>query len=297
MLRLGAAQVAIGAAAIFARYALLGAGPLAVAALRLAIAALAMLVVVRRMPGLSRKRELAFALAGFALALHFGTWIASLSYTSVAASTLLVTTTPLWTAVFDIVRERRAPPKSVAIALVIGLAGVALVTSQQSGRPPVPGHESVGDALALLGSVAIGAYLLVIRDAARDRRGVRLPTRHIVTRTYAWAALASIVAAAAAHQAPPALTNVTAWSGIIAMALISQLIGHTALNASLATFTPTIVALSTLCEPIAAALFAALFFHETLGLGTIAGGLLVLGAVAIALRSETAPARTYSNGP
>jgi DME family drug/metabolite transporter len=67
------------------------------------------------------------------------------------------------------------------------------------------------------------------------------------------------------------------------MALVSQLLGHTALNAALRDFTPSIVAFSTLLEPLAAALLAAITFHEFLGPATIAGGVLVLGAVAVAL--------------
>ena len=64
--RLLSAQLAIGAAAIFARYALLGAGPLAVSALRLTIAAIlaALVVLVARRNGpIGPRRELALAFA------------------------------------------------------------------------------------------------------------------------------------------------------------------------------------------------------------------------------------------
>jgi drug/metabolite transporter (DMT)-like permease len=216
--------------------------------------------------------------------LHFATWIASLAYTSVAISTLLVTTTPLWTETFDVIRERRAPSRAFALALVLALAGVALIASEHGGRPPIPGRELVGDVLALLGSVAIGAYLLIVRDAAIGADGVRLQTRHLVVRTYGYASLALIAAAAFAHQGPPAAGNAIAWAGIVAMALISQLLGHTALNASLASFTPSVVALSTLCEPVVAAILAAIAFGEPVGPKTTIGGFLVLGAVALVLR-------------
>ena len=237
----------------------------------------------------SLRREIAFGFAGLALALHFATWIASLAYTSVAISTLLVTTSPLWTETFDAIRDRRAPSKAFCIALVLGFLGVALVASQRGGgKPPVPGHELLGDALALAGSVAIGAYLLVVRDAALQPGGARVPTRQLVVRTYGWAAVALLAAAAFARQGPPPLHDATAWGGVVAMALISQLLGHTALNASLATFTPSVVGLSTLCEPIVAALLAAIFFHEGVGVQTVAGGVLVLASVGIVLRDPRA---------
>jgi len=285
-LRLLGGQVAIGAAAIFARFALAGAGPLAVSAARLALAALVLLAFARGLRRLPARRECAFAIAGIALAVHFATWIASLEFTSVAISTLLVTTTPIWTEAYGVVRERRSPSLPFALSLILGLGGVALVATQRSaGAPPIAGHALLGDALALAGSIAIGIYLLVVRDAGGTAGAGRtpLPTRAIVTRTYAWAALVLVVVAGVAHQAPPALSDASAWGGIIAMALISQLLGHTALNAALRDFSPSVVALSTLIEPVAAAALAALIFHEVLGPGTIAGGILVLAAVAITL--------------
>ena len=222
--------------------------------------------------------------------MHFATWIASLDYTSVAISTLLVTTTPLWTEAFDVIRDRRAPTRAFALALLVAFAGVALIATEHNGRPPIAGHELLGDVLALVGSFAIGAYLLLVRSAALDERGERLQTRQIVARTYGYAALALIVAAAYAHQGPLPATATIAWGAIVAMALVSQLLGHTALNASLATFTPSVVALSTLCEPVVAAIVAAFVFQERIGPKTALGGVLVLGAVALVLRA-TLPSR------
>jgi drug/metabolite transporter (DMT)-like permease len=283
------AQLAIAAAAIFARYALTGAGPLAVSTLRLGVAALVALAIAGPFVRLSRRRELAFGLAGVALALHFATWIGSLEFTSVAASTLLVTTTPLWTELYDVVRERRPPSAAYLASLALALPGVALLVSARSPAPaPFPGHALLGDALALAGSIAIGAYLLIVREAGQATPGAgsgRLGTRQVIARTYAWSALALAVAATAARQPPPPLGAATAWGGILAMALISQMLGHTALNAALHDFSPSTISLTTLLEPVFAALLAATLFGETLTLQAVAGGVLVLAAVAVTLRA------------
>ena len=284
-IRLLGAQVAIGAAAIFARFALGGAGPLAVSALRLAIAALAILAIAGPLRRLSARREAAFVAAGLALALHFATWIASLLYTSVAVSTLLVATTPIWTEAYDAVRERRLPSRTFLAALALAIGGVALIAAQRSAPAPVPGHALVGDLLALVGSIAIGAYLLVVRDAGA-RHGDPLRTRQIVARTYSYAGLALLAAAAVARQPAPAVTDGTAWGGVLAMALVSQLLGHTALNAALHDFSPSIVALSTLLEPVIAAALAALIFREALTPAIVIGGALVLAAVGLTLRAS-----------
>jgi drug/metabolite transporter (DMT)-like permease len=292
--RLLGAQLAIGAAAIFARFALDGAGPFAVSALRLGIATLAILALGACLGRLPWRRELAFALAGLALAIHFATWITSLEYTSVAISTLLVTTTPIWTEAYDALRQRRLPGRTYVVALVCALAGVAAIAFARGSRPaPIAGHELFGDGLALCGSFAIGAYLLVVRDAGKTG-AVRLPTRAIVLRTYGWATFALALGAAVTHQSPPPLTDARSWGGILAMALVSQLLGHTALNAALRDFRPSVVALSTLAEPVVAALLAALVFREFLGTATLAGGVLVLAAIGIALATTRAASETLS---
>ncbi len=294
MLRLLGGQLAIGAAAIFARFALGGAGPIAVSALRLAIAALVALAIVRGFERLSPRREIAFGFAGIALAIHFATWIGSLAYTSVAVSTLLVTTTPIWTEAYDSIRFRRAPTAGFGVSLVLALAGVAAIAFSHAAVPaPIAGHALLGDGLALLGSIAIGAYLIIVRDAgALEGETQRLGTRQIVARTYGWAALALVAAAFVAHQGPPAVNDTTAWTGILAMALVSQLLGHTALNAALRHFTPSVIALTTLLEPIVAAILAAIVFRETLSWQAAGGGIAILSAVGSMLASSTSRAAT-----
>ncbi|MEK9966179.1 MAG: EamA family transporter, partial [Rhodospirillaceae bacterium] len=107
-----AALIAVAHAAIFVRLA--DADPLVTAAWRMLIASLALLPLalatsradIRRLTGHEWK-----LIAGGAvfLALHFATWIASLDYTSIANSVVLVTLTPVWLAVWAVVALRRPP--------------------------------------------------------------------------------------------------------------------------------------------------------------------------------------------
>jgi drug/metabolite transporter (DMT)-like permease len=284
---LGGAQLAVGAAAIFARYALQGAPPLAVAASRLCVAAIVLLVIAafrarrQSQAAPTRRQSVQLAAAGIALAVHFGGWIASLEYTTVAASTLLVATTPIWTALHDAIVRRRLLSSPASLAYAAGGAGMFAIVGFNHTPPPVPGHVLLGAALAVLGSLAMAAYLIIVRDA----RG-RLDTRTIVTQTYTWAAVVLTAAAAIAHQPPPRLTDVTAWGGILAMALISQLLGHTAINASLRWFSPSAVSFTNLIEPVAAAILALVAFGEGLSPAALAGGALLLASIAVVLRED-----------
>ena len=270
---LGGAQLAVGAAAIFARFALQGAAPLAVAASRMGVAAIVLLAIAafrtqqRTRASPTRTQAARLAAAGVALAVHFGGWIASLEYATVATSTLLVATTPIWTALYDAIVHRRPLSRPASLAYLGGGIGVFAVAGFNRTPPPVPGHALLGAALAVLGSLAMAAYLIIVRDA----RGT-LDTRTIVTRTYTWAAAVLAAAATLARQPLPPVTDVTAWGGIAAMALISQLLGHTAINASLRWFSPSAVSFTNLIEPIAAACLALLVFGEGLSPAALAGG-------------------------
>ncbi len=227
--------------------------------------------------------ELRLVLAGLALATHFACWIASLRYTSVAVSTLLVTTTPVFTEIAEVARTRRMRPLAAA-SILLALAGVAIVTLPHGATAATGLEEArplLGAGLALIGAVAIGAYLLLVR--ASD---ARYGTLAVVGRTYAVAAVVLIAAAAVAGEGPPAPSNGAAWAGIVAMALVSQLYGHTAFNAAVRTFSATFVSMTTLAEPIVAALLAAWLFHEALGRTTLAGAALVFLGIAVALRDE-----------
>jgi drug/metabolite transporter (DMT)-like permease len=283
---LGAAQLAVGAAAIFARYALEGAGPLAVSASRLTIAAIVLLIVAAfrpsaetAKPGTRDRRILAFA--GVALGAHFAGWIWSLEYTTVAVSTLLVTSTPIWTALYDAIVLRRLPSRRTAIAFGTGALGLIAVVGFDRSPPPQPGHTALGVALALAGSIAIGAYLILVREVRE-----RLDTRAIVTRTYSWAAGALLIAALAARQPPPPLDATTAWGGILAMAIVSQLLGHTAINASLRWFSPSAISFATVLEPVFAGALALALFHEAVPPAALIGAVVLLVSVAVVLREE-----------
>src|SRR5262245_56240226 len=84
-----------------------GVPSLAIAAVRLGLAALLLtpLVLLRapsELRALRRREWMLAVFSGTALAVHFWAWIASLAYTSVASSTVLVTTNPLWVALASV---------------------------------------------------------------------------------------------------------------------------------------------------------------------------------------------------
>jgi hypothetical protein len=120
-----------------------GVSSLAVATWRLGFAALIITPVafLQSRHELARltRRQIGMALAaGFFLALHFATWISSLEYTSVASSTALVTTNPLWIGLASFLIFRETPTKMMIGGIALSFAGSLLIFWSDSAAAPAP---------------------------------------------------------------------------------------------------------------------------------------------------------------
>ena len=122
---LAAGVLVVSTASILIRLAQSAAVPsLTIAAARLGVASILLLPfgLFRSRSELARlsRRDVALALiSGAFLALHFWSWISSLEYTSVASSTALVTTNPLWVGLASVVvfQERLRSMTFIGIGL------------------------------------------------------------------------------------------------------------------------------------------------------------------------------------
>jgi len=234
--------------------------------------------LVRAWPAVSARHRLVLLASGISLGVHFATWIASLSYTSVAASVLLVNTAPLFTLFFSwwFLGERAS--KAVLIAMAVALTGAALIAAGDWGDGGAASLK--GDALAVAGAVTMSLYHVIgrgLRDA--------LPLPAYVLGVWSTAAATLAVLAATAHVPvfgyPP-----RTFALFLALAVVPTVIGHGLVNRSLRHIPAPTVGLFLLGEPIAASILAYAVFGENPGALTIAGGVLVLAALALVVRSE-----------
>jgi drug/metabolite transporter (DMT)-like permease len=216
------------------------------------------------------------AVAGLLLAVHFGTWIPSLLLTSVATSTALVCTTPLWTALFTRLLGGHVPAL-VWAGGAVALAGVVLVAGVDLAASP---RALLGDALALLGGVAMAGYLLV-GAAAR----ARLATSTYTLLCYATAALA-LLAVVLAGGVPLAGWPVGGWLALAGITLCGQFLGHTLLNRALRTVGAPVVAVVSLLEVPGAAVVAALWLGERSAPTTLVGLAVLLGGVGLVVHGR-----------
>jgi drug/metabolite transporter (DMT)-like permease len=212
------------------------------------------------------------AASGAFLALHFWSWIASLEFTSVASSTVLVTTNPLWVGLASLVLLRERLPAWALAGIGLSLGGMILTfTADTTAATPSP-NPTLGNALALVGAVSASGYLIIGR-ALRARLGL------LAYVALAYGAAAALLWIGVLSTGTGMLGySLLAWSCLVALALGPQLIGHTAFNWSLRHLSATFVALAILGEPVGSAILAWLIFEERFAPMQLAGfGLLLVG--------------------
>jgi drug/metabolite transporter (DMT)-like permease len=216
-------------------------------------------------------------LAGALLAAHFALWIPSLSYTTVAASTVLVTTQPVWVALIGRALGERVG-RRMLLGIGLALAGAVLISGGDLG---ISARAAYGDLLALGGAVAAAGYFLAGR---RLRRRISLTTYTGL----AYSTTAVILAGAVAVSGTPfAGFEPRVWGLFLLMAIGPQIGGHTVFNYLLGHLEAGTVAVAVTGEPVVASLLALAFFGEVPSWAAVAGGVLILAGIAITIAAET----------
>ena len=213
--------------------------------------------------------------AGLLLGAHFAAWIPSLSFTTVSAAVALVTTQPVWAALFAASRGERLGRAGwlgigLAISGAILITGVDVTTSSRA---------LLGDLLALTGGVLAAAYVTVGHVARR-----RLSTTDYTAVCYSVAAIGLLVVCLVGRQ-PLSGFSTRTWLCLVAITVGPQLLGHSVFNRVLRTVGPTVVSVSIVAEIIGAAILAAWWFGERPPPATVPGAACIIAGVILVVRS------------
>jgi len=268
--------IAVSTGAIFARLA--EAPALVIAAYRVGLAAIILAPVAfwkvrREIRHLSGNDIILSVVSGVFLALHFASWISSLEHTSVANSVVLVNTNPIWVALLTPVVTGERMNRASFFSIVISVVGVGIM-----GAGDVAAGTAAlwGDFLALIGSIWAAIYLLLGR---RLRRKLSLLAYTFVCYSSAAVILWLVVLLL---QLPVSGFSTSTWAAIGAMALFTQLVGHTSYNWALKWVSTGLIAVSLMGEPIGSTLLAYFIFGEGLTWMKLIGGVLILTAIYLA---------------
>ena len=268
--------VSVAFAAVFIKLA--EAPPLVIAAYRLCLASLVLAPVAwwrarDELRKLGRRQLLMAVASGAFLALHFGLWIASLDYTTVASSVVLVTASPIFVAVASYLLWGEKLTTRITGGIAVSIVGAAVIgfSNWQAGAGSL-----LGSVLALGGATAVAGYLLIGR---RLRQNMGLLS--YIFLTYLSAGLVLLTAALVSGQRLTGYPGTT-YLMFVLLALVPQLLGHSSLNWALRFVPATMVTIAVLGEPVGATVLAFFILKEVPSWMEIAGGVVILAGIAAA---------------
>jgi len=213
--------------------------------------------------------------AGLLLAGHFWAWIASIQLTTIASSAVLVSTQPLFVAVFSMVFLRERPMRRQWVGIGVAMGGAAIIGW---GDFAVGSTALLGDALALSAAVMAAGYFTIGR-----RLRQKLDLWAYTGVVYGGAALLLTVAVLASPGV--SLTGYPGrdWLVFLALAAGPMMLGHTGINYALRYLPAYVANLAALGEPVGATLIAWLLpaIREVPTPQTLVGGVLVLSGIAL----------------
>ncbi|NLE43820.1 MAG: DMT family transporter [Chloroflexi bacterium] len=282
---------AMSSAAILIRMAQADAHSLVIAAWRLILATAvlalpAFLTRRRELIALTRADWLTLLASGALLAIHFGTWITSLSYTSVAASVVLVSTNPIFVALASHLLLHEHLSRGIVVGMALAFIGSVVIIGAGDMNHSSH-HRLLGDVLALIGGVTAAGYVLLGR-----RMRARLSLLAYVFPVYGTAAVL-LLASTLVAGLDPLPQQPRTWSWLWLIALGPQLLGHSSINWALRYLSAAYVTIAVLAEPVGSILLAWWLLNEPpVGL-TLIGGPLILIGIALATWSERPGAQAH----
>ncbi len=244
---------------------------------------------------LSRREIVLMALAGVLLSIHFASWVTSLEYTSVVSSVVLVTTNPLFVALASPFLLHEKLGRWTLIGIMAAIAGGVLVSlTGSAGAAKIQGQPMFGNALALIGSVAVAGYFIIGRKV---RGNVSLIP--YIWLTYGSGALILLAYLVISRQPVIVVAPITSpWAVLMTlnrnlmtglplsailwmslMALFPQLIGHSSYNYALGYLPAAYVSLTVLGESIGSTILAFFIFLEKPGWPQLLGSALIFAAL------------------
>ena len=260
-----------------------GVGPIAAGFWRLALALpfLWAIAWMFRQPVHWPRRRLAIAIAVAALffAADLAAWHSGILLTKLGNATLFGNISSFFFAAWGLWLVRRWPTGVQALALSLAALGCALL---MWGSAELSAANLRGDLLAALAGLLYTGYLILVERT----RGELQPLPLLFLASLFGSLLLLPAALAAGEQIVP-----ENWSGLVALALCSQLVGQGLLVYALGHVPPLIVGIAMLTQPALSALLGWLYYGETLTMRDWTGAaMIVVALILVRMKQKGQPA-------
>ena len=249
--------------------------------LRLALAAAAITPFVLRhnaaaLRQLQRRELLLSFAAGFFLAFNLLLFFAALEYTNVLVTSVLLRTTPLWTALPEVFFLGAIFPRRLWWGIAITILGSALVAvSSGEGMVRLAGGQL--GALLALGGAACNAFYYVLGRYLNSR----MPVLVYSWLAFAWGGLISGVLLLI-WRIPLGGYPLAGYGWALSVVIVAQLVGHLAANWGISKLHATTISLVMQLSVVTSGILAWLWLAELPLPGEVLGSLIVLAGVTLA---------------
>ncbi|RUT36491.1 DMT family transporter [Paenibacillus zeisoli] len=219
--------------------------------------------------------------SGTALGLHFLLWMASLRYTTVASSTVILTLEPIIVMLGSFFLFRLHSNRAMRIGMAVAITGSLAISM---GDFTLSGSALIGDVLSFLSVIAVSAHLL-IGKRMRERTSAYVYNFSVFAFAGVFLAVYNAV-----NSIPFGGYSEREWGLFLLLALIPTLFGHYLFNWLLRYMNASAVSMAVLGEPVVASILAWQLLGERLtGLQLVAGVIIIVGVwVFIRYGRETA---------
>jgi drug/metabolite transporter (DMT)-like permease len=222
-----------------------------------------------------------FILAGFFLSLHFFSWIQSLEYITVAASVIVVNSSPLWVSFLSFILLRETITPYQVLGLILCFFGIILIAT--GGDPnQILGTFQEGVILALFGAIMVACYFII---------GKQMRTRYAVSNiayTYFVNGFCTIFLFLYSLGLSEDVWSFPAsdmmW--FLALAIGPSLLGHALYTYSMKKISAQVVSLTVLGEAAGASVLGFIFLSQILPVTTILGGIFIGFGIIVAVLTE-----------
>jgi len=199
----------------------------------------------------------------------------------VASSVVLVATNPLFVGLFSYLFFKEKQPAELILGIILSFSGSIILVVGDCGfkglTAQIPSFL-LGDILAFLGAIMASGYLMV-GSKLREEMDVLPYISMVYTFSASFLLITSI-----SLQVPFTGYKLSSYFYMVLLAIVPQLIGHTAFNWALKHLKASMVAITILGEPIGASILAYIIFRETIKSFQSVGIILIFLAIIIASR-------------
>ncbi len=213
-------------------------------------------------------------LAGAVLAVHYIMWFESLSFTSVASSTVIVSLQPVFSMLMGYLFLKEYQPRLAVIGCCIALLGSFIIGygDFQSDMMAL-----VGDILAFVAAGVISLYFFVGQNLRKS-----LSALCYTMLGYAGSVIFLALYAILKGDSFFGYSDLTWWS-FLGLALVSTIMGQFIFNLLLKWLSATTISMAILGEPVGTILLAYLILNETISLRQGAGIVIIMVGIALYL--------------